>query len=99
MTDPLRSDRNADAADVPERDREARIEELLCWGSTTTFLNNTSWRSTSGRACCSSIAVTPGRAPTSSVLAALNERQRKGTNFCTRAKRHSGEGMLIRLAP
>ena len=32
MTDPLRSDRNADAADVPERDREARIEELLVLG-------------------------------------------------------------------
>src|SRR5687768_4718383 len=32
MTDPLRSDRNADAADVPERDRDARIEELLVLG-------------------------------------------------------------------
>ena len=32
MTDPLRSDRNANATDVPERDREARIEELLILG-------------------------------------------------------------------
>ena len=30
---------------------------------------------------------------------ALNERQRKGDELRTRAKRHSGEGMLIRLAP
>jgi len=32
MTDPLRSDRLALAADVPERDREARVEELLLAG-------------------------------------------------------------------
>lgn len=32
MTDPQRSDRNANAADVPEREREARIEELLVLG-------------------------------------------------------------------
>ena len=32
MTDPLRSDRNPNATDVPERDREARIEELLILG-------------------------------------------------------------------
>lgn len=32
MTDPLRSDRDAAAADVPERDRDARIEELLVLG-------------------------------------------------------------------
>ena len=32
MTDPRRTDRHADAADVPERDREARIEELLVLG-------------------------------------------------------------------
>ena len=32
MTDPLRTDRPADAGDVPERDREARIEELLVLG-------------------------------------------------------------------
>lgn len=32
MTDPQRSDRNANGADVPERDREARIEELLVLG-------------------------------------------------------------------
>jgi hypothetical protein len=32
MTDPQRSDRNANAADLTERDREARIEELLVLG-------------------------------------------------------------------
>ena len=32
MTDPLRTDRPAMAGDVPERDREARIEELLVLG-------------------------------------------------------------------
>lgn len=32
MTDPLRSDPAADAADVPERDRDARVEELLLSG-------------------------------------------------------------------
>lgn len=32
MTDSQRSDRNANAADLPERDREARIEELLVLG-------------------------------------------------------------------
>lgn len=32
MTDPLRSDRLPTAADVPERDRDARIEELLLAG-------------------------------------------------------------------
>jgi len=32
MTDPLRSDRLPLAADVPERDREARVEELLLAG-------------------------------------------------------------------
>jgi hypothetical protein len=32
MTDPVRTDRHADAGDVPERDREARIEELLVHG-------------------------------------------------------------------
>ena len=32
MTDPLRTDRSADAGDVPEREREARIEELLVLG-------------------------------------------------------------------
>jgi hypothetical protein len=32
MTDPQRSDRTADAAEVPERDRDARIEELLVLG-------------------------------------------------------------------
>ena len=32
MTDPLRSDRLPVAADVPERDRDARIEELLLAG-------------------------------------------------------------------
>jgi hypothetical protein len=32
MTDPLRSDRQASRADVPERDRDARIEELLLAG-------------------------------------------------------------------
>ena len=32
MTDPLRSGRTDDAADVPERDRDARIEELLVLG-------------------------------------------------------------------
>src|SRR5688500_12933952 len=32
MTEPLRSDPAADAAEVPERDREARVEELLLSG-------------------------------------------------------------------
>lgn len=32
MTDPLRFDPAADAADVPERDRDARVEELLLSG-------------------------------------------------------------------
>jgi hypothetical protein len=32
MTDPQRSDRTADAAELPERDRDARIEELLVLG-------------------------------------------------------------------
>ena len=32
MTDPLRTDRSAVAGDVPEREREARIEELLVLG-------------------------------------------------------------------
>jgi hypothetical protein len=32
MTDPLRSDRSPNAADVPDRDRDARIEELLVLG-------------------------------------------------------------------
>ena len=32
MTDPLRSDKHAAEADVPERDRDARIEELLVEG-------------------------------------------------------------------
>src|SRR5918993_4731252 len=32
MTDPLRSDRLPPATDVPERDRDARIEELLLAG-------------------------------------------------------------------
>ncbi|HXW05296.1 MAG TPA: hypothetical protein VD833_08695 [Vicinamibacterales bacterium] len=32
MTDPLRTDRSPDAADVPDRERDARIEELLLLG-------------------------------------------------------------------
>lgn len=37
MTDPLRSDRQPAAGDVPDRDRDARIEELLLAGLTHYF--------------------------------------------------------------
>lgn len=37
MTDPLRSDRHPAAGDVPDRDRDARIEELLLAGLTHYF--------------------------------------------------------------
>ena len=100
MTDPLRSDATV-PAQVPERDREARVEELLLTASITTSPDSTTWRSTSGPASSSwTAAMRAPRAYIERARSAIAERQREGEELAPHRRggvssRRAGSGARL----
>ena len=95
MTDPLRSDRNADAADPGATAR--RASKSSCAGARPLLSEQ---HELAINVWTRVLFFDRGHARARAYIerrSALNERSGRGR--LPRAKRHSGEGMLIRLAP